>query len=558
VVQTKKAFCGALLFSFLAWGATQAQPGDGFLPFEHRVRVLIEKGNAVFSSVPLVFLELAGVALFDYDGDGDPDVYLTNGPGFENALLQNDAGVLSQNVAPLAAVNYLGGTGPVTGDLDNDGDADLFVARRNKNVLYRNDGDGRFTDITDEAGVAGADQLSINATFCDFDNDGLLDLYVSNRRLGIADDAHHNQLFHNLGGLTFSEIAQAAGVANPVTQSYIEPGRGQNSSMAAACLDYDLDGDQDLAVAVDFSTVTLFKNVWQETGQLRFENVTLETGLGRVGNWMGLAVGDFNNDRYPDLFATNWGNSPNIFGRPIPVDDSHPALYLNNGDGTFTNVSEQAGLAHWPFGWGAAALDWDNDGDLDLYYVGNFVENPTKPVRDNAGHLFLNDGAAHFREASDTYDVVNDNAQGVYQVGHGVATGDLDGDGFFDLLVANSAFRTVDNVVIPGVPRLFRNDKSLHAHPGHWLTLRLVGTASNRSAVGARVLAFSDGVVQSRTVRSGAGHMASSSLELGFGFGQRTNVDRLEVHWPSGLVDVLSDVPVDQALTLVEGQHPLP
>ena len=557
-MHTKKALCGALLLSFLAWGLTQAQPGDGFLPFEHRVRVLVEQDNVVFSSVPLVFLELAGVALFDPDGDGDPDVYLTNGPGFENALLQNDAGALERNVAPLAGVNYLGGTGPAAGDLDNDGDVELFVARRNKNVLYRNDGDGHFTDITDEAGVAGANQLSINAALCDFDNDGLLDLYVSNRRLGIADGAHRNQLFHNEGDLRFTESAQAAGVANPVTQSYIERGRGQNSSMAAACLDYDLDGDQDLAVAVDFSTVTLFKNLWQETGQLRFDNVTLRAGLGTVGNWMGLAVGDFNNDRYPDLFATNWGNSPNIFGRPIPVDSPYPALYLNNGDGTFGNVSKQAGLAMWPFGWGATALDWDNDGDLDLYYAGNFVENPSKPVRDNAGHLFLNDGAARFREASDLYNVVNDNAQGTYQVGHGVATGDLEGDGFFDIVVANSAFRTTSNLVIPGVPRLFRNDKSLHAQPGHWLKLRLVGTTSNRSGIGARVVAFSGENVQSRAVRSGAGHMASSSLELGFGFGQRTNVERLEVHWPSGTLDVLSDVPVDQTLTLVEGENPLP
>jgi len=541
------AFC-----LFGVWGQAQAPNG---LPFEHRIRISVEKNNVIFSIVPLLFLEQAGVGLIDFDQDGALDIYLTNGPGFANGLLHNQGGEFS-DAAKSAGVDFPGGTAALAGDIDNDGLVDLFVARRNKNILYLNQGAGRFENVTARAGVGGGNQLTSNAAFCDLDNDGFLDLYLGNRRNHAHDELHPNQLFHNNGDSTFTELGRQAGVDNPVTRTLLAPGQGQNSTMAVACFDYDADGDQDIVAAVDFSTVTLFKNRWRESGRLRFENVTVAAGLGRVGNWMGLAIGDFNGDALPDIFATSWGSSANIYRVNIPVESTRHALYLNQGNGTFIDAAQRAVLADWPFGWGAVALDWENDGDLDLYYVGNMVEDPARPVRDNPGHLFLNDGGGVFEESAGRYDLGNVDEAGVFQVGHGVATGDVDGDGFFDIVVANAAYRTPAQRVIPGVPKLFLNADFVHQQPGHWLKLKLAGRDSNRSGIGARVLLYVAGKAQLREVQSGNGHMGQNSLEVGFGVGQATVVDRLEIHWPSGTVDRLKKLSVDQTLTVSEGQFP--
>lgn len=532
--------------SFSVWSQGALHP---YLPFEHRINILVERNNIIFSTVPLVFLELAGVSLFDYDDDGQLDIYLTNGPGYENSLLTgNDF----TNMAKSLNLNHLGGTAPLAGDIDNDGDQDLFIARRNKNALYLNEGDGVYTNITEFAGVGALDQLTISAAFCDFDNDSFIDLYLSNRRNFEDDDRHPNLLFRNNGDLTFDEIGRQAGVDNAVTRNLSTPEQAQNTSWATACFDYDLDGDQDIAVAVDFSTITLFKNQWQESQTLTFENVTIEAGLGTTGNWMGLAIGDYNGDALLDIFATNWGTSPNIYGVDLPVETTLHALYMNNGDGTFTDRSHEAGVAAWPFGWGAATLDWENDGDLDIYFVGNMLENVNRPVWDNQGFLFLNDGNANFSEARPRYDLTNSNERNEFQVGHGVAIGDLGNDGFFEFVVANSAYRDQDHNVIPGIPRVFWNHSDLHDDPGNWLKIKLTGTQSNRDAIGTRVYVFAGDQTFVREVQSGNGHMSQSSLELGFGLGNHTIIDRLEVHWPSGLVDIRRRLPVNQSIELIE------
>jgi hypothetical protein len=548
----RNIFISALLIAIVISTGFAQSVTSSFLPFEHRIRIEVEQNNVVFSTVPLVFLEVAGVSVFDVDQDGQLDIYLTNGPGFDNALLQDDQGLWADTAASLG-INHFGGTAPLFGDIDNDGDDDLFIARRNKNALYRNDG-GTFVNITDEAGVGGADQLSINASFCDFDNDGFLDIYVSNRRLHPTDQLHYNHLFYNNGDLTFTEIAHDVGTHDAVTVTRIEPGRGQNSSFASACFDYDADGDQDIAVAVDFSTITLFENQWRESGALMFENVTLEAGLGILGNWMGLAIADYNGDSHLDIFASNWGSSRNIFSSDIPVDTSDHALYISNGDGTFTNISGEAGVGNWPFGWGAVALDWENDGDQDIYFVGNMIEDVLNPIRGNAGYLFLNDGTAHFTESREAglYDLTNDNEEGLYQVGHGVATGDLDDDGFFDIVVANSAYRDTDHHVYSGIPRLFLNANFTHPNSGNWIKVRLQGSSSNRNAVGARIYITIGDQVQVREVQAGAGRMAQSSLEIGFGLGDANIVDQLEIHWPSGRVEVIENLTTNQTLTISE------
>jgi len=521
-----------------------------YLPFEHRVHILVEKNNIIFSTVPLVFLELAGVSLFDYDQDGQLDIYLTNGPGFENALLD---GSTMENMSEGLNLNHLGGTAPMAADIDNDGDQDLFIARRNKNALYLNEGNGVYTNITERANVGALDQLTISGAFCDFDNDSFVDIYLSNRRNFEDDDRHPNLLFRNKGNLTFDEIGTEVGVGNAVTRNQSTPEQAQNTSWATACFDYDQDGDQDIAVAVDFGTITLFENQWQEQGELVFENVTVEAGLGTTGNWMGLAIGDFNGDALPDIFATNWGTSANIYGVELPVETTLHALYINKGDGTFSNQAIEAGVAAWAFGWGAATLDWENDGDLDIYFVGNMLENVNRPVWDNHGFLFLNDGNANFEEARPLYDLSNLNDRNEYQVGHGVAIGDLENDGFFEFVVANSAYRDKDHNVISGVPRVFWNRPELHQNAGNWLKIQLTGTQSNRDAIGTKVYLTTGNQTQLREVQSGNGHMSQSSLELGFGLGNHTNVDRLEIHWPSGVVDVLQNVDVNQLIKVGEG-----
>jgi hypothetical protein len=500
-------------------------------------------------------MEQAGVALFDADEDGLLDLFLTNGPGFDNVLLKNIDGSSFEVIGDETGLAYPGGMAPVAGDFNNDGHVDLFVSRRNKNLLYLNEGSGQFRNISESSGIADDLQISLNAAICDFDNDGLLDIYLGNRRLHADDTIHPNQLFRNNGNLEFSEIAQETGVANPVTRTTLEAGRGQNSTWAVACWDYDSDGDQDLVAAVDFSTVTLFQNQWTQTGQLSFINVTEESGLDLVGNWMGFAIGDFNGDALQDIFVTNWGSSANIYNIDIPVESASHALFINQGDGTFEDIAQAAGVANWEFGWGAVALDWENDGDLDLYYVGNMVEDVSRPVRDNPGHLFLNDGSASFAEASSQYDLSNADESGTFQIGHGVATGDIDNDGFFDIVVANSAFRDKSQNVISGIPRLFLNKNYPHSYSGNWLKIHLDGTESNRSGIGAKIIVLTDGKRQIREVQSGNGHMGQSSLEVGFGLGMATRVDLLEVHWPSGIVDRFENLPVRQTIEVVEGQY---
>ncbi len=528
-------------------------PHEG-LPFSHTFRLFPQ------SPVPPMW---PGLAIFDYDSDGDQDILITNGDGFPNGLLCNDGQGRFTNVWTSSLHEDIGGTGVVTGDIDNDGYPDVFVAGYYGYRLYLNRGDGRFKDITRSAGLDGArdanrNTLSRSAVFCDFDNDGFIDLYVGTMQIGWA--LPKNELYHNNGNRTFTEIAGQAGVASAITRTTFDSvGVPQYTTWAVTSLDYDNDGDQDLVAAVDFSSVALFKNELRETGKLHFTNVTVKAGLASTGNWMGLAVLDFDRDGWLDVFATNWGTSPYDPKAATGLDTLEHALYRNNGDGTFTNVARKAGVAAWEFGWGVSALDWDNDGSVDLYYAGNmaFPYLSTSGelgshvfAEDNPGHLFLNNGNGTFTESSRMFGLVNRDEAGHNRDAKAVAVGDLNGDGFFEIVIGNSA--TVDvsaQVIKPGTPICFKNP----GNTNHWLKVRLVGRKSNRSALGARVTVSTDASRQVRDVRSGSSFQSQDSYELGFGLGRQSRIKEITINWPSGLIQTLADLKADQAVTITEG-----
>ncbi|RMG51445.1 MAG: CRTAC1 family protein [Acidobacteria bacterium] len=478
---------------------------------------------------------LAGAAWFDYNNDGLLDVYLTNGIGHANGLFRNNGDGTFTNVSQRAGVeNGLGSSGVVAGDMDNDGYVDLFLtgeggilgSQQSPVKLYHNNGDGTFTDVTEASGLTGP-ETAWSAALADIDGDGFLDLFIASPGRALQEQ-HHNALYHNNGDLTFTDISASSGV---------NTARG---GCVASFTDYDGDGRVDLLVGdcADIyarpTPIELFRN----NGDLTFTEVTERAGLDPGGFWMGLAIGDYDNDGDMDIFATNFGTSKRWFGRFF----LH-ALYVNNGDGTFTDVGEQAGVARWEWGWGCSFTDVDNDGDLDLFFAGNFPHEPFDVMsagRGNPGRLLINEGDGTFRDAAD---------QAIFgledEFTSGVAVGDFDGNGFPDILVAVGGF---DDRA--GHPHLYQNLGNDNA----WITLRLVGTMSNRDAIGARVSVTAGGRTQVKEVRAGSSFLSMDSPWLTFGLGEADHIESIGVVWPSGLSEEFEPPPVRQTITLVEGE----
>ena len=419
-----------------------------------------------------------GVAWVDFDGDGDPDLYVSHdGP---NLLLRNDgAGGFTDVTAPPLDDPGNGGAA-VWGDYDNDGDPDLYLVNYlSPNRLLRNDGAGGFTDVTGGGplGDAGPGQ---GAAWADYDGDGDLDLYLVNY-------GKPNKLFHNDGGGVFSDATSG-------------PLADNGWGLAAAWGDYDGDGDPDLYITNDGPN-RLLRN--DGGGAFtRIAGLVIEDS----GPGQGAAWGDYDNDGDLDLYVANYG-MPN-------------KLIRNDGRDVFTALTAGA-LGDSGNGTGVAWGDYDNDGDLDLY-LANYG---------TANRLLRNDGGA--------FTALSSGALGDAGNGTGVAWADCDGDGDLDLYVANDGSGNV----------LLRNDLA----PGHhWLQLDLVGTLSNRSAIGARVRVVAGGVSRIQEVSGGSGYLSQNSLTLAFGLGAATLVDTLLVRWPSGLVERSLGAAPDRRLTLVE------
>ncbi len=527
---------------------------------------------------------LGGAAWLDYDQDGDLDLFLTGGGSFlkltpgvsQNGLFKNNGDGTFTNVSWEAGIARGGGnSGVVVGDIDNDGYPDIFVSGEGNVVhpfyksfskLLHNQGDGTFLNIIFRSGIKPFGGTEWSAAMADINNDGYLDLFISSpghipyvRGFGSRGRSFPNRLYLNNGDLTFTDISQSAGV----TGLYVDEATGRLISDGACAVvfsDYNLDNLPDIFVAncnafkVDqmgkvYGNAVLRAtpfNLYQNNGDNTFTDVSKEAGLEISGFWMGLAFGDFDNDGHIDFFSTSSGTASNFM--------AIHALMHNNGDGTFTNVTEK-NLAETPFSWGTSAADFDNDGDLDLFKTGSLPPFNVRGSDASPGEFFRNEGENRFvRDFEAAYiDLSEDYTTGVAQ-------GDFNVDGFPDIVVVRTAFQITlpafynFSFDIPiGQPLLLQNK----GNNNNWITVKPVGTMSNSMGIGTRIELFSSTsptALQVREVRAGSSFASSESPWPTFGLGLGPDPDyNLRVSWPSGLVEEYPSVPTRKIFEIIEG-----
>jgi len=496
---------------------------------------------------------VAGVALLDYDGDGRLDVYVVNGaalpearktgPDQWNRLFHNEGGLRFTDVTERAGVAGQGyDLGVATGDYDNDGHADLFVAGLRRNTLFHNNGDGTFKDVTEAAGLARPDPKygtlwAVAAAFLDYDRDGRLDLFVSNYCVwdpareplcgdpAAPDYCHPKQyeglpasLFHNEGNGTFADASASSGIRAHV-------GKG----MGIAVADYDDDGFPDLFVANDTMPSFLFLNNRNGTfTESAFERAVAFGERAEAVSGMGADAGDVDNDGRPDVFETALAN------------ESFP-LFKNLGGASFEDVTARSGVgaATRPrSGWGNGIVDLNNDGWKDLFVACADVMDPAGAFRErvpmsNAVLVNLKDG--RFVDGGPTAG----EAFARKAVHRGAAFGDLDNDGRMDVVVT----------ALDGPLELWRNVSPARSH---WLLVNAVGATSNRDGIGARVKIVTASGLRYGQVKTAVGYGGASDRRVHFGLGADASVRELTIAWPSGKLQTLKNVAADQVLTVRE------
>jgi hypothetical protein len=497
----------------------------------------------------------SGCAFIDYDADGWQDILFVNGMDWPRhrkqrstlRLYRNNRNGTFSDVTRAAGLDVeLYGMGAAVGDFNNDGFPDIFITCVGQNRLFRNTGKGTFVDATKGSGLDGRMAFSTSAMWVDFDRDGRLDLFVCNYVKWTAEhdvfcsldgkqksyctpEAYRGEtcwLFRNRGNGTFEDVTATCGIFD-----------SSSKSLGVALLDDDQDGWPDIFVANDTQPNKLYRN--QRNG--RFRDAALQAGValsddGKARAGMGVDAADFDNSGRTGLAVTNFDNE--MIG-----------LYRPQGKGLYQDIARPAGIGAPSLnrlGFGCVFADLDLDGQVDLVVANGHIDETVRNIRGNVGYaqpplLFLNQGNAAFRDVAGQAG----SAFAQARVGRGLAAGDFDRDGDVDLVM------TTNN----GPAVLFRNDQKTGNRS---LRLRLVGTMSNRDAIGATVRIFHGGTSQSRMVKSGSSYLSQSELPVTFGVGRRDRVERVDITWPNGRTEEFKDVATGKAYDCVEGKGIIP
>jgi len=492
-----------------------------------------------------------GCAFLDYDNDGYPDILLTNGEDFSGhphagpttlKLYHNNHDGTFTDVTRRAGLAVpMFGLGVAIGDYDNDGYDDIFISALGQSHLFHNNGNGTFTDVTKSAGLWGPNEFSTSAVWVDYDRDGKLDLLVANYvqwsekgDLYCTLDGTHKsyctpesykgasvRLWHNLGGGKFEDRTEKAGLADPTSKS-----------LGIAILDYNGDGWPDILIANDTQPNKLYLNKGNGTFEERGVAAGIgfsEDGVARAG--MGVDAADYDRSGRPSIIISNFANQM-------------VSLYHNEGNGLFVDEAPQSEIGRRTLvtlGFGCFFFDYDNDGWPDIFVADGHIENEIERVQKRVSyaeppHLFRNLGAGKFTEVT----AQMGKSFSAPRVARSAAYADIDNDGFLDIVVTTNG----------GPAYLFHNEGGTN----HSLRFKLVGTRSNRDGIGAIIRLSAGGDKQWKMLRSGSGYLSQSELVLTFGLGSHTKAENVEIQWPSGQVEKLTNVPAGQTLTVEEGK----
>ena len=495
-----------------------------------------------------------GVAFIDYDNDGWPDIFIVNGtdwPGHASKhstpkLYHNNHDATFTDVTHKAGLDVeMLGMGVAVGDYDNDGYDDLFVTAMGQSRLFHNNGNGTFTDVTQKAGLLGPKEFSTSAAWVDYDKDGRLDLAVANYvQWSIEGDLYCTldgksksyctpesykgasvRLWHNRGDGTFEDVTTKAGLADPTSKT-----------LGIAIVDYDNDGWPDLLFSNDTQPNKLYRNNGNGTFM---EKAVLagvafsEDGVARAG--MGVDAADYDRSGMPSLLITNFSNQM-------------MSLYHNEGKGLFVDEAPRSEIGRdtlLTLGFGCFFFDYDLDGWPDIFIANGHIDSDIQRVQPNVRyamppHLFRNLGKGNFEEVTKSVGA----GFAMPRVGRGAAYGDVNNDGRLDLLLSTNG----------GPAYLFENEAAGDAALQKSLRVKLIGTKSNRDGIGTVVKVSAGGETQQQMLRSGSSYLSASELVLTFGMGRHDKAEAIEVKWPSGAVDKLTNVEAGQAVTVTEGK----
>jgi hypothetical protein len=556
----RRSFWGIALLVCAAPAFAQAPKNEAagssitFRDITQQAGIRFVHNNGAFGKKYLPETMGPGVAFIDYDNDGWQDIFVVNGtdwPGHTSKhstpkLYHNNHDGTFTDVTHKAGLDVeMFGMGVAVGDYDNDGYDDLFVTAMGQSHLFHNNGNGTFTDVTQKAGLMGPKEFSTSAAWVDYDKDGKLDLVVANyvqwsleRDLYCTLDGKSKsyctpesykgtavRLWHNRGDGTFEDVTKKAGLGDPTSKT-----------LGVAILDYDNDGWPDLLFSNDTQPNKLYRNNGNGTFT---EKAVLagvafsEDGVARAG--MGVDAADYDRSGAPSLLITNFANQM-------------VSLYHNEGRGLFVDEAPRSDIGRaslLTLGFGCFFFDYDLDGWPDILIANGHIDSDIQRVQPNVKyamppHLFRNVGKGNFQEVTQSLGA----AFAAPRVGRGAAYGDINNDGRLDLLLSTNGGRVY----------LFENDATEEAALQKSLRIKLLGTKSNRDGIGAVVKVSVAGETQSQMLRSGSSYLSASELVLTFGLARHDKADAIEIRWPSGQVDTLSNIAAGQTITMSEGK----